>query len=67
MGEKAKETDEYKLWYPCLNKAKNGVGILLGRDLVGQVVKVRHKSDCIMSVKLVVGLEILNVVNVYAP
>jgi len=32
---------------------------------VEQVVKVRRKSECIMSVKLVVGSEILNVVIVY--
>jgi len=34
---------------------------------VEQVVEVRHKSDRIMYVKVVVGLEILNVISVYAP
>jgi len=33
---------------------------------VEQVVKVRCQSDRIISVKLVVGSEILNVVSVYA-
>ena len=67
VGEKAKEIDGYKLWYLGLNRAKNGVGILIGRDLVEQVVDVRCKSDRIMSIKLVVGLKIFNVVSVYAP
>ena len=30
-------------------------------------MEVRRKSDRIMSIKLVVGTEILNVVSVYAP
>jgi len=39
---------------------------LIKKDLVEQVVEVRRKSDRIMSIKLVVGLEIFNVVNIYA-
>jgi len=34
---------------------------------VEQVVEVRHKSDYIMSIKLVVGSEIFNVVTIDAP
>jgi len=34
---------------------------------VEQVVEVRRKSDRILSIKLVVGSEVLNVVSVYAP
>ena len=30
-------------------------------------MEVRRKSDCIMSIKLVVGSRILNVVSVFAP
>ena len=40
---------------------------MVEEDLVEQVVEVRHKNDRIMSVKLVVGSEIFNVVNVYVP
>ena len=32
-----------------------------------QVVDVKHRSDRILSIKLVVGSEVLNVVSVYAP
>ena len=48
MGDKAIEIDGYKLWYSGLNRAKSGVGILVGRDLVEQLVEVRRKSDRIM-------------------
>jgi len=67
VGVKAKEIDWYNLWYSGLNRTKNRVDILVGRDLVEQVVDVRRKSDRVMFVKLVVGLEIFNVVSVYAP
>jgi len=40
---------------------------LVGKDLVDGVVEVRRKSNRIMSIKLVVGVKILNVVCVYAP
>jgi len=44
-----------------------GVGILVDKELVDFVVEVRRKSDRIMAIKVVMGSEILNVVNVYAP
>jgi len=41
-GDKAKELDGYKLWYSGFKRATNGVGILVRRDLVEQVVEVMH-------------------------
>ena len=67
LGTKAKEIDGYKLWYSGFKRTANGVGILIEKELVEQVVEVRRKSDRIMSVKLVVGSEMFNVVSVYAP
>ena len=67
VGAKAKEIDGFKLWYSGVKRTTNGVGILVRSDLVEQVVEVRRKSDRIMSIKLVVGAEVLNVVSVYAP
>ena len=67
MGAKAKEIDGFKLWYSGTKRTANGVGILVKRDLVEQVMEVRRKSDRIMSIKLVVGSKILSIVNVYAP
>jgi len=58
VGTKVKEIDRYKLWCSALNHAKNGASILVMRDLV-EVVEVRCKIDRIMSIKLVVGSEIL--------
>ena len=67
VGAKAKEIDGYKLWHSGFKRATNRVGILVKKDLVEQVVEVRCKSDRIMSIKLVVGSKIFNVVSVYAP
>jgi len=53
--------------YSGVKRTTNGVGILVKRDLVEQVAEVRRKSNRIMSIKLVVGSEVLNVVSVYAP
>ena len=67
MGAKIREVDGYKLWYSGSSKARNGVSILFVKELVDFVVELRRKSDRIMGIKVVVGSEILNVVNVYAP
>ena len=45
MGAKAKEVDGYKLWYSGSGKARNGVGIMMEKELVDFVVEVRRKSD----------------------
>ena len=67
VGAKAREIDGYKLWYSGSSKVKNGVGILVVKDLADQVVEVRRKSDRIMTIKVLVGLVFMNVVSVYAP
>ena len=36
---------------------KNGVGILVERELMDSVVEVRRKSDRIMAIKVLVGSE----------
>ena len=67
LGDKAREINGYKLWYSGGTRARNGVGILVDKELTDRVVEVRRKSNCIMSIKLVVGIEALNVICVYAP
>jgi len=67
VGVKAREVDRYKLWYSGSSNVRNGVGILVDKELVDFVVEVRRKNDRIMTTKVVVGSEILNVVIVYAP
>jgi len=65
VGAKAREVDGYKLWYSGSSKVRNGVGILVVKELVDFVVEVRRKSDRIMAIKVVVRSEILNMVSVY--
>jgi len=67
VGVKAREVDGYKLWYSGSIKARNGVGTLVDKELVDFVVEERRKSDRIMTIKVLVGSNILNVVSVYAP
>jgi len=66
VGTKARIVDGFKLWYSGSIMAKNGVGILVDKELVDSVVEVSRKSDRIMAIKVVVGSVILNVVSVYA-
>jgi len=45
VAAKAKEVDGYKLWYSGPYKPRNGVDILVDKELVNFVVEVRRKSD----------------------
>jgi len=67
VGAKVRELDGYKLWYSGSSKARNGVGILVDKELIDFVVEVRRTSDQIMAIKVVVRSKILNVVSDYAP
>ncbi|XP_070028580.1 uncharacterized protein [Nicotiana sylvestris] len=66
-GTKARNVDGYKLWYSGVVRDKNGVGILVDRDLRESVVEVRRVNDRLMFITLVIGECILNVVSTYAP
>ena len=55
------------MWYSGGSRARNEVAILVEKELIDQVVEVRRRSDRIMSIKLVLGAEVLNVICVYAP
>ncbi|XP_009626430.1 uncharacterized protein [Nicotiana tomentosiformis] len=67
VGSRTRNADEYKLWYSGVLKGKNGVGILVDRELRESVVEVRRVNDRLMSIKLVVGESTLNVVSAYTP
>ncbi|XP_070007557.1 uncharacterized protein [Nicotiana sylvestris] len=64
---KARNVDRYKLWYSGVVRGKNGVGILVDRDLREYVVEVRRVNDRLMFIKFVIGECTLNVVSAYAP
>ena len=69
VGEKAREIKKsgFKLWYIGRDKHRNGVGIIVDKNLKDHVVEVYRKSDRIILLKFVVGEEIFNVLSVYAP
>nr|XP_016484441.1 PREDICTED: craniofacial development protein 2-like [Nicotiana tabacum] len=64
---KAKNVDKYKLWFSGVMKGKDGVGILVYRELRESVVEVRRVNDRLMAIKVVVGGIPLNVISAYAP
>ncbi|XP_019229528.1 PREDICTED: uncharacterized protein LOC109210556 [Nicotiana attenuata] len=67
VGSRSKDADGYKLWYSRVQRGKNGVGILVDRELRESVVEVRQVNDRLMVIKLVVEEYTLNVVSAYAP
>ena len=68
VGEKVKiiESWGYKLWYTGRDRNHNGVGVIIDKQLLEDVVKVKRKGDRILLVKLILGKEISNVISVYA-
>ncbi|XP_074266046.1 uncharacterized protein LOC141588505 [Silene latifolia] len=69
VGDKARviASWDYKLWYMGKDKSRNGVGIVIDKYYIDDVVEVSRKSDRIMSIKLVVGEEVLTVISAYTP
>lgn len=66
-GAQSREANGFKLWYSGLANSKNGVGIMLSKELKDNVVEVKRCNDRIMSVRVVVGEKVVNVVCAYAP
>ena len=69
IGEKARPIGErgYKLWYTGRDRNRKGVGIILDRQLVDEVVDIRRKGNRILLIKLILGDETVNVISTYAP
>ena len=55
-----------QLWYTGRDRNRNGVGIILDRQLVDEVVDVRRKGDRILLIKLILSDETVNVISAYA-
>ncbi len=65
-GNKAREIGEgYKLCYS--GASRNGVGIILPSEWQDKILEVKRKIDRVMSIKLVVGKRMLNIISAYAP
>ncbi|RWR73885.1 T-complex protein 1 subunit delta [Cinnamomum micranthum f. kanehirae] len=48
-------------------RSRNGVGIVVSKDLKEDIVNVKRSADRIIAIKLVLGEEIVNVISAYAP
>ncbi|KAG8233621.1 hypothetical protein J437_LFUL001032 [Ladona fulva] len=68
-GNKAKELAEgYKLIYSGTDeKGRNGVGVIIDKELKGGIYEVERKSDRIMCVKLEIGRGSTTIVCGYVP
>uniref|UniRef100_A0A8D8YAF2 Craniofacial development protein 2 n=3 Tax=Cacopsylla melanoneura TaxID=428564 RepID=A0A8D8YAF2_9HEMI len=68
-GNKAVELGEgYKLFYSSANSSqRNGVGIILDRELKEEVCEVDRVNDRVISMKIMIGNEICRVISVYVP
>ena len=68
IGEKARPIGEWgdKLWYIGRDRNRNGVGIVLDRQLVDEVVNFRRKNDRILLIKFILGDETFNVISASA-
>ncbi|XP_042478015.1 uncharacterized protein LOC122059320 [Macadamia integrifolia] len=65
-GMKAKMLDDFKLWYLGDQSGRDGVGIVVDKDLKNDVVDVKRVGDRIISLKLVLDKEV-KIISVYAP
>ncbi|XP_068209189.1 craniofacial development protein 2-like [Palaemon carinicauda] len=68
-GNNARELGEgCKLYYSGANmEERNGVGIILSKELKDNLIKVTKKNYRIMNLKLGLGVTIVNVMSAYAP
>ncbi|XP_047028785.1 craniofacial development protein 2-like [Helicoverpa zea] len=67
-GTKAREIGEgYKFYYCGSDGKRNGVGIVLDKNLKESVIDVKRVNDRIIVVKIMYESLIINVISVYAP
>lgn len=60
-------TKKYKIHYHGIENQRNGVGIILSTELQKNIIEIKKVSDRLMSIKMVIGKEIWNIVSAYAP
>lgn len=67
-GSKARTIGSgFKLFYHGVDRKRNGVGVILKEEFVKNVVEVKRVSDRLMSLKLEMEGQMVNVVSGYAP
>ncbi|XP_063590237.1 craniofacial development protein 2-like [Penaeus indicus] len=57
----------YKLYYSGSRTGRNGVGIILDDELKQRVMEVQRPSDRLMTIKVLAGKSLINIVSGYAP
>ena len=69
IGKKVKTLSEigYKIWYTGNDRAKNGVGIIIDKSLVDEVVDAKRIGDKIIIVKVGLGRMTINIFSTYVP
>ena len=56
----------YKLSYTSENTRKNGVGVVVNRQFAHKVMKVNRYCDRIITVQVIIGKKVWNIISVYA-
>lgn len=71
MGNKSRflntTTKQFKIHYHGIENHRNGVGVILSRDLQESVVNIEKISDRLMNVKIILNEQLWNIVSAYAP
>jgi exonuclease III len=67
MKSKSSSALGYKLWYSSRDKNRKGVGIIINRKFIDDVVEVQRKNNKILSIKIMIRGKIATVTNAYAP
>ncbi|KAL0838447.1 hypothetical protein ABMA28_016579 [Loxostege sticticalis] len=68
QGSKSRNIGEgYKLMYTGSKGGRNGVAIIISHDHLDNIVEVKRFSDRVMSVKVIIQGEVVNIVSAYAP
>ena len=57
----------YKLWWSGKDAGFRGVGILVKKEIYGNNVEVRRKSDRVMAIVLTLGREVMHIICAYGP
>ncbi|XP_063592172.1 craniofacial development protein 2-like [Penaeus indicus] len=67
-GSGVREIGEgYKLYYSGNRTGRNGVGIIVDKELKQRVVEVQRPSDRLMTIKVLAGKNLINIVSGYTP
>ncbi|XP_071724739.1 uncharacterized protein [Rutidosis leptorrhynchoides] len=57
----------HKLWYAGKDKNRNGVGIVVDKSIVDDVVEVQRYEDRVTCIKVRMGKDMLHIISAYVP